>query len=174
MPLLRLEEANPPGSELADHFDELIRDLSQADRLIGDAVGRLAAGFLHLDKLVRVQRDRTAIVADAAVREPGKPVACLLAGQADIAEQIEREVSAIVVSLQFGDLVSQLLEHSVTRIEMLRNALERKGALPRRGNPCGSGRDEQPDEEPDRARERVSRGKPVIQRDMRAGDFELF
>lgn len=171
MSVLRLEEANSTGSELADHFDRLISDLNQIDGLVGDAVGRLVAGFLRISGLVRQQQEITATIVDSVMPRKQEPVTRLLARQAGIAEQIEREVNAIVVSLQFGDLAIQLLGHSALRVEMLRSALQH--TLLRGANPCGSSRDKTPAEEAERTWDPAS-CKPVIQRDMRAGDVELF
>jgi hypothetical protein len=172
--VLRLEESDSTGFELADHFDGLVGDLSHADTLLGDAVRRLAAGFLRISELMCKHREVTGMLVNAVAPQGGGSVAYLLERQAGVAEQIERELRAIVVSLQFGDLVTQLLGHGVSRIESLRDALQRKGVLPQHGSCCGSCRGETSAEEPDGTPDPTSCGKPVIQREMCAGSIELF
>jgi len=75
-------------------------------------------------------------------------------GQAPSAK-LDQEISAIVTALQFQDLLDQILGHALRRLDAIEGAL---GIVTE-----GSG-----------AAETAPRGKPVAQRQMDAGDMELF
>lgn len=165
------------SSQLDDYFAGIKNEMNQADRLVGDAVGNLVATFTYIGKLTRSQHEISQAIAQAAAGSgTGEPARQLLERQAVIADQIEQEVDAAVTSLQFGDLVAQLLSHTLTRVEALGTALERidrqdeeSGGLawkPRRIHEGIS--------RAVTAANAASRAKPVVQHGMQTGEVELF
>jgi len=170
------------NSQLDDYFAGIHGELSQADRLVGDAVGNLVASFKYIGKLTRSQQEISQAIAQSAAIGSGvrigEPAGQLLERQTVIADQIEEEVDAAVTSLQFGDLVAQLLSHTMIRVEALGAALQR---IDRQDA------EQESDElawKPRRIHEGISRavtaanaasrGKPVVQRGMQTGEVELF
>jgi len=168
------------NSQLDDYFAGIHGELSQADRLVGDAVGDLVASFKYIGKLIRSQQEISRAIAQAAAAGSGsgEPAGRLLERQTVIAGQIEQEVDAAVTSLQFGDLVAQLLNHTMIRVEALGTALQR---IDRQDAEQESG---ELAWKPRRIHEGISRavtaanaasrGKPVVQHGMQRGEVELF
>jgi hypothetical protein len=167
-------------SQLDDYFAGIKGELNQVDRLVGDAAGNLVASFKYIGKLTRSQQEISEAIAQSAAIGcgTGEPAGPLLERQAVIADQIEQEADAAVTSLQFGDLVAQLLSHTMIRVEALGEALER---IDRQDV------DQESDElarKPRRIHEGISgavtaanaasRRKPVVQHGMQTGEVELF
>lgn len=167
-------------SQLDDYFSGIKGELSQADRLVGDAVGDLVASFKYMGKLTRSQQEISQAIAQSVAigYGAGEPVGHLQERQTVIAGQIEQEVDAAVTSLQFGDLVAQLLSHTMIRVEALGAALQR---IDRQDAEQESG---ELAWQPRRIHEGISRavtaanaasrGKPVVQHGMQTGEVELF
>jgi hypothetical protein len=166
------------SSQLDDYFAGIKGEMNQVDRLVGDAVGNLVASFKYIGKLTRSQHEISHAIAQAAAPGSGGQTVQLLERQAVLADQIEQEVDAAVTSLQFGDLVAQLLNHTLSRVEALGTALER---IDRQDAEQESGK---PAWKPRRIHEgisravmaanAVSRAKPVVQHGMQRGEVELF
>lgn len=170
------------NSQLDDYFAGIHGELSQADRLVGDAVGNLVASFKYIGKLTRSQQEISQAIAQSAAigsgAGTGEPAGQLLERQTMIAGQIEQEADAAVTSLQFGDLVAQLLSHTMIRVEALGAALQR---IDRQDVEQESG---ELAWKPRRIHEGISRavtaanaasrGKPVVQHGMQTGEVELF
>jgi len=166
------------NSELDDYFAGIKGELSQVDRLVGDAVGNLVASFKYIGKLTRSQQEISQAIVATVSPAGGEPIGQLLERQTVIAGQIEQEVDAAVTSLQFGDLVAQLVGHTMIRVEAIGTALQRIDRLDagQRGGELAS--------KPRRIHEGISgavmaanatsRRKPVVQQGMQRGDIELF
>ncbi len=60
-----------------------------------------------------------------AAPDSSKPIIELLGKQMIIADKIEQELEMAVTSLQFGDLVAQLLAHTSHQVEVLNIELQR-------------------------------------------------
>lgn len=144
--------------ELDDYFAGLRGELSQLDRLVGDAVGDLVTGFRRIGKLTRSQQEVSLAIVQKAAPAGGEPFGRLLDKQTAIVEQIEQEVDAAVISLQFGDLAAQLLGHTMIRIEALGAALARVKGISRAVMAANA----------------ATRGKPAVQQGMQTGGIELF
>lgn len=165
-------------SHLDDYFTGIKAELNQVDRLVGDAVGDLVASFRYIGKLTRSQQEISRAIAATAAPSNGESMEQMLNRQAVIADQIEQEVDAAVTSLQFGDLVAQLLGHTTTRVEALGTALQRidrqdveqecdqRAWNPRRIHEGIAGAVT--------AANAASRSKPVVQHGMQKGEVELF
>ena len=166
------------NSQLDDYFAGIKGELSQVDRLVGDAVGNLVASFKYISKLTRSHQETAQAIGQTATPADREPTEQLLHRRKAIADQIEQELDAAVTSLQFGDLVAQLLGHTMIRVEALGVALLRID-----GQHAGQESDELSCE-PLRIHERISRAvtvanatsrrKPVVQQGMQTGDIELF
>lgn len=170
------------NSQLDDYFAGIHGELSQANKLVSDAVGDLVASFKYIGKLTRSQQEISRAIAQSAAigsgAGTGELAGQLLERQTEIADQIEQEADAAVTSLQFGDLVAQLLSHSMIRVEALGTALariDRQDAEQESGELAWK---------PRRIHEGISRavtaanassrGKPVVQHGMQTGEVELF
>lgn len=166
------------NAQLDEYFAGVHGELSQADRLVGDAVGDLVAGFKHISKLTRSQQETSLAIMEAAAFANDESMGQLLERQRGIAGQIEQEVDAAVTALQFGDLVAQLLAHTRTRVDAIASALQRIDLLD--AGPEGdeiSGKPLRFHEGVSRAvmvANAASRAKPVVQQGMQHGDIELF
>jgi hypothetical protein len=152
----------------------------QVDRLVGDAVGNLVASFKYIGKLTRSQQEISQAIAQSAAigSGTGEPAGQLLERQTVIADQIDQELDAAVTSLQFGDLVAQLLSHTMIRVEALGAALQRidwqdaeqaSGELARKPQRIHQGICRAVT-----AANAASRRKPVVQHGMQTGGVELF
>ena len=166
------------NSQLDEYFAGVHGELSQADRLVGDAVGDLVAGFKHISKLTRSQQEISLAIVQTAALANGEDMGSLLERQRVIAGQLEQEVDAAVTALQFGDLVAQLLAHTRIRVDAIGTALQRIDLLD--AGPEGdelSGKPLRFHAGVSRAvmvANAASRAKPVVQQGMQRGDIELF
>lgn len=118
---------------------EVRRDLEQARDLLHDAVDRLTASFTRIAALV-----------DAAIME------------GETAGPVQKEVGAVVVALQFQDLIDQLLGHALKRLD----AMERTPVAAVADRAAGAGEE--------RKGGAPAGPKPVAQRHLDPGDVELF
>ncbi len=169
------------NSQLDDYFAGVKGELSQVERLVGDAVGDLVASFKYISKLAHSQQEISLSIAQTAAGAGGsgngESVEHLLERQKEIIDQIGQEVDTAVTSMQFGDLATQLLNHTMIRIEALGTALQRVDA-----QDVTAGGDTV--YKPHRFHEgvakavtaanAVTREKPVGQQGMSAGDIDLF
>jgi hypothetical protein len=169
------------NSQLDDYFAGVKGELDQVEKLIGDATGDLIASLKCISKLSCSQLEISMSIARLAAGDQrgdeGESVGHLLMRQKAIVVQIEQEVNAAVTSMQFGDLVVQLLDHVMIRIEALGTALQRVDT-----QDMTAGGDTV--YKPHRFHEGVAKAvtaantvtleTPVKQRDMSAGDIDLF
>lgn len=166
------------GSRLEEYFVELETELSQVDRLVGDAVGNLVASYKYISNLTRRQQEISLSIAQSAAVADREPLPQLLARQTAIAHEIDQELDAAVTSLQFGDLVDQQLGHTMHRIRVLGTALQRVEW------PAGREQSGSLTDKPRAMYEGISaalvaasaagRRKTVTQQRMQRGDIELF
>jgi hypothetical protein len=168
----------PCNSHLDQQFAGIHGELSQADRLVGDAVGDLVASFRHISALTRSQQEVSLAIVGMAAPAEGGPMGPLLERQTLIAGQIEQELDAAVISLQFGDLVAQLLAHTKVRVDAIGTALQRIDTLDA-GQDGGvlSRKSRWMHDRVSRAvlaANAAGRGKPVVQHGMQTGEVELF
>lgn len=161
--------------EADKYFCKIKDDLGQADKLVGDAVNNLVMNFNYISKLTSSHHSMVLAIEKLAVPADNEPVIQLLKRQMKIAEKIEQELSAAVTSLQFGDLVTQLLSHTTHQIDALNMSLHR---IDRQNFHGSDGRSL------DEIRQEISgavvlakeenKNKPVVQQGMRVGEVDLF
>lgn len=161
--------------EIAEYFLTIKNDLNQIDRLVNDAVTNLVINFKYINELSKSHHEMVMTIEKLSIPKENKPILELLNKQMAVAEKIERELESALISLQFGDLVSQLLAHTTRQIETLNFALQQIDRI----------RNSQ--KKPDRTQEihnEVSlavqlahskkTNKPVVQHEMQNGEIELF
>lgn len=92
-----------------------------------------------------------------------------------IADKIEHELGAAVTSLQFGDLVTQLVAHASTQIDVFNRVLQR---IDRHSNWQGKPKNMTDIHEGISKAIEITRSrskqKPVVQQAMNKGEVELF
>ncbi len=164
-------------AEADEYFMGIKGELNQIDRLVSDAVNNLVINFRYISKLTKSHHDMVLAIEKMAAPEGSKPILELLDKQMDIAGKIEQELEMAITSLQFGDLVTQLLAYTTHQVEILNIELQR---IDRQGN-----WKKRVEEESLRTiHEGISKAvdvakikskrKPVVQQGMQMGDIELF
>lgn len=163
--------------EADEYFMNIKDELNQIDRLVNDAVNNLVVSFRYISKLTKSHHDMVLAIEKMAAPEGSKPILMLLEKQMIIADKIEQELEMAVTSLQFGDLVTQLLAHTVRQVEMLNMELQR---IDRQSNRKDGNATLQAiiiregiSQAANGANARSKR-KPVVQQGMQMGDIELF
>jgi hypothetical protein len=106
-------------AEADEYFMGINGELNQIDRLVSDAVNNLVINFRYISKLTKSHHDMVLAIEKMAAPEGSKPILELLDKQMDIAGKIEQELEMAITSLQFGDLVTQLLAHTTHHVEIL-------------------------------------------------------
>ncbi|QOJ22767.1 MAG: hypothetical protein HRU78_03115 [Gammaproteobacteria bacterium] len=164
-------------AEADEYFMSIKGELSQVDRLVSDAVNNLVINFRYISKLTKSHHDMVLAIERMAAPEGSKPILELLEKQMVIADKIEQELEMAITSLQFGDLVTQLLAHTSGQVEALNIELQR---IDRKG----SWKENTEKNALDAIQEGISKAvemaktkskrKPVVQQGMQMGDIELF
>ena len=164
-------------AEADEYFMGIKGELNQIDRLVSDAVNNLVINFRYISKLTKSHHDMVLVIEKMAAPEGSKPILELLDKQMDIAGKIEQELEMAITSLQFGDLVTQLLAHTTHQVEILNIELQR---IDRQGN----WKKKVEEESLRTIHEGISKAvdvakikskrKPVVQQGMQMGDIELF
>lgn len=164
-------------AEADEYFMGIKGELNQIDRLVSDAVNNLVINFRYISKLTKSHHDMVLAIEKMAAPEGSKPILELLDKQMDIAGKIEQELEMAITSLQFGDLVTQLLAHTTHQVEILNIELQR---IDRQGN----WKKKVGEESLHTIHEGISKAvgvakikskrKPVVQQGMQMGDIELF
>ncbi len=172
---IALENSEICNLEVDEYFMTVKEELSQVDRLVSDAVNNLVINFRYISKLTKTHHDMVLAIERMAAPEGSKPILELLQKQMEIADKIEQELDAAVTSLQFGDLVTQLIAHTTYQVETLNMVLQR---IDRQSSL----------KDQERSIEEIHAGiskamkvanskgkrKPVVQQGMQMGDIELF
>lgn len=161
--------------EVDEYFCDIKEELGQADKLVSDAVNNLVMNFNYISKLTSSHHGMVLAIEKMAAPADNEPVLQLLKRQMKIAEKIEQELSAAVTSLQFGDLVTQLLSHTAHQIDALNMSLHHidRQSINR---PSGRSLNEVGNEVSEAviSVKKHGKGKPVVQQGMRVGEVDLF
>lgn len=152
-------------------------DLNQAARLVSDAANNLVCNFRYISKLTGSHHEMVLAIERMVTPEERHSINELLEKQMLIANRIEQELEAVITSLQFGDLVAQLLVHTARQVEMLSDELrgiDRQGGLQGKAekralNSTHSSINKAVNEVKNKGKK-----KPVVQQGMKMGDIELF
>ncbi len=161
--------------EADEYFLNIKGELNQVDRLVSDAVNNLVINFRYISKLTKTHHEMVTTIERMAIPDGNKPILELLDKQMEIAEKIEQELEMAITSLQFGDLVTQLLAHTAHQVEMLNMELQRIDREDnwRNGKAALHTIHEGISKAVNIAKTRSKR-KPVVQQGMQMGDVELF
>lgn len=161
--------------EADEYFMRIKEDLNQIDRLVSDAVNNLVINFKYISSLTKEHHGMVLTIERMAVPEGTQSIIELLEKQMIIADKIEQELEMTVTSLQFGDLVTQLLAHTIGQVESLNMELQRadrKGSW-KNGETTLRAIHEEISMAVITANEK-NKKKPVVQQGMQMGDIELF
>lgn len=163
------------NAEVDEYFMNIKSELGQVDRLISDAVNNLVINFQYISKLIKTHHEMVLVIEKMASPEASKPILELLDKQMNIADKVEQELEMAITSLQFGDLVTQLLAHTTHQVEMLSMELQRVDREDnwRNGNTALHTIHEGIIKAVSIAKNKNNR-KPVVQQGMQMGDIELF
>lgn len=149
------EFTDHPARVVDPLFSIVRQDLGQAQKLLAGAVENLMDGFLKISALSRSQQnlntDGALLVGAAAARS------------VLMVDEIERTANAMVLNLQFQDMVSQLLVHAQRQIDMLEGMM---AGLEVPGNLSMEDALQQVAD--------IALRKPVAVDGMRGGEMELF
>lgn len=165
------------NAEADEYFMSIKEELNQVDRLVSDAVNNLVINFGYISNLTKSHHEMVLAIEKMAAPEGSKPILELLEKQMVIADKIEQELEMAVTSLQFGDLVTQLLAHTTRQVEALNielQRIERQGSWKENaGKNTLSTIHEGISKAVNMAKTKGKR-KPVVQQGMQMGDIELF
>lgn len=161
--------------EADEYFMNIKEELNQVDRLVSDAVNNLVINFKYISRLTKSHHDMVVVIEKMAAPEGSKPILELLEKQMIIADKIEQELEMAVTSLQFGDLVTQLLAHTARQVEILNMELQRidRSSNWKGQNTTSQGIHEGISKAVNMANAKSKR-KPVVQQGMQIGNIELF
>jgi hypothetical protein len=141
-------------AELQDQLLEASTDLERLTGLLAHAVDQLLTGFGAAHARLESGAAAEAEALAACTTTPqGAP------GVVALVEAIRGDLGDVVTALQFQDMASQLITHSVKRIRAVADLL---------------GSQVMPEEGDTPKVELVTRHTPVAQREMDAGSVELF
>lgn len=165
------------NAEADEFFLNIKGELNQVDRLVSDAVNNLVINFKFISKLTKSHHEMVSAIEKLAAPEGSKPILELLEKQMVVADKIEQELEMAVTSLQFGDLVTQLLAHTSRQVEMLSIELQRVDRQSGWGKTSNKKMLKRVHEDISEAVAKTtikSTRKPVVQQGMQMGDIELF
>ena len=167
-------------SSRSAHFSQQIRsNVAQVHIAIDDAeksVNQMAS----LDMEFALQSKQRLDNVLNHVQKVNQTMAGVIAKQSDISTKVDEVVGAAVTSLQFQDMVNQLVQHSIQRIDSMQDAWQRMGDVANleQTGVVGS----QPDvevvcreiAEMFKRADHLSARNPVRQEHMQSGEIELF
>lgn len=163
------------NDEADEYFSSIKGELHQVERLVSDAVNNLVVNFRYISELTKTHHDMVLAIERIVVPDDSEPIIELLRKQMAVADKIEQELEMAVTSLQFGDLVTQLLAHTSHQIEILNLVLQRIDRQHEQHHAERSMRETHAViskavgiATADRKR------KPVVQQGMQMGEVELF
>ena len=161
--------------EADEYFMGIKGELNQIDRIVSDAVNNLVSNFRYISELTKSHHEMVLAIERMAAPDSSKPIIELLGKQMIIADKIEQELEMAVTSLQFGDLVAQLLAHTSHQVEVLNIELQRidQQSSWEHGKKTLIAIHEEISRVVDVANAKSKR-KPVVQQGMQMGDIELF
>jgi len=163
------------NAEADEFFLNIKSDLNQVDRLVSDAVNNLVINFKFISQLTKSHYEMVMAIEKLAIPDGSEPILELLRKQMLIADKIEDELETAITSLQFGDLVTQLLAHTSSQIDVFNRVLQR---IDRHSSWQGKDKNMTNIHEGISKAVQITRSrgkqKPVVQQAMHRGEIELF
>ncbi len=138
-------------------LDVLRGNLAQVRKLTGDATESISREFQAINELIG---DYEALLPEAARRDA-------------IAAELDGRVSALVVLLQFGDIVDQLLKFTDRQVVEVEDYLDSLATGHTR-QPAKEAGPRPPEDDSPRGLRLSDARKPTAQTSMQSGDIELF
>ena len=118
--LIRMDENRIlPNAGVDEYFSSIKNELTQIDQLVSNAANNLIINFKYISRLIKSHQNMIMSIDKIAIPEEKKPILGLLEECITISGKIEQELGMAVTSLQFGDLVAQLIAHTIHRVEIL-------------------------------------------------------
>ena len=167
-------------------FDALQSDLTQVGTLLKEAMGQLMKNFLRMQSLMQEQQQTIELAISVERNQGGGPLLDkesfrqIVRHQTEFNGRIEDAVFQAVTSLQFQDMVTQLVGNVQMRLNTLQEIQQliahQAGAEhsdPRRADEVLAQTIPGLERKLETLRERQER-KPVSQTDMATGEIELF
>ena len=170
-----LDCKTPCNKVVAEYLANIKDELGQAEQLVNDAVTNLVVNFGYISELTSSQRDMVLTVEKLAMINNNAEVVKLLRRQMMMAKKIEQEIATTVTSMQFGDLVVQLLKHTESQINTLDSVLQRidQQNTPER-NINQSDDTHNVVSSATVKTKKISQTGPVLQQGMQSGEIDLF
>lgn len=163
------------NKEVAEYLASIKDELGQAEQLVNDAVTNLVVNFGYISELTSSQRDMALTIEKLAMTEDNAEVVKLLRRQMMVAKKIEQELATTATSMQFGDLVVQLLKHTARQINTLDSVLQRIDQKHlQEKNIIQFDNAHRQISNPTVKVKKNSQTKPVLQQGMQSGKVELF
>ena len=120
-----LNSKNVYNEEIMEHLVNIKGELNQVEQLVNDAVINLIVNFKYLSELTKSQQDLVFSIEKMAMTAENTELVKLLWRQMMIMKKIEQELASTAISMQFGDMVTQLLQHATKQINTLDSILIR-------------------------------------------------
>ncbi len=155
------------------YFMKIQGELNQIDQLVSNAVTNLVINFEYISNLTKLHHDLFTAIEKLTATESNISMHELFEKQLGIAEKIERELEMAVTSLQFGDLVTQLLTHTSHQVETLNSELHRYCSITYKNSEESMSTYEGINKAISTASTKRLK-KPVTQHGIQIGDVELF
>lgn len=167
-------------SSRSEQFSQQIRitvsSVKEALRTAEESIAQMAS----LDMSFAVESKKKMEEAMVRAQKVGQDMAVIIAQQDQISDDVDKVVGRAISSLQFQDLVGQLLQHSSTRINGMRNAWHRMGEWSKES---AQGHAASPDKIDQMRAEigeifaktdAIGKRNPVRQKKMEVGEIDLF
>ena len=168
-------------SARADHFSQQIRsNVNEVHDAIGEAEHAITLmATLDMDFALRSKGQLEQTLGN--VQALNEHMAAVIEKQNSVSYEVDRVVGQAITSLQFQDMVNQLLQHARTRLDGMEQAWHRMGDWAREASMQSDGVSRERVEQMRLEIEQIltdtaskaSRG-PVRQESMSSGDIELF
>lgn len=167
-------------SSRAEHFSKQIRgNVTMVNNAIIETEGVINR-MASLDMAFALQSKQRLDIVLTKVQLVNQTMSTVIEKQTEISSKVDDVVGAAVTSLQFQDMVSQLLQHSVQRIDCMHSAWTSMGEVAKQEQSGVSISRQQVERVTqdiaavfERA-EHLSSKNPVRQEQMSSGDIELF
>jgi len=162
-------------SEINEYLLSIKNDLNQIERLVDDATTNLVTNFKNINELHHSNQTISSNITIHSIPETNTLIQESLQQKAIISKKIEDELKSALISLQFGDLVSQLLVHTTKQVEILNRALQHSGVSQSELNIQSTLKDIPHGLSEALQQAQISRtNKPVEHHEIQTGKIELF
>lgn len=160
--------------EITNCLYNIKQEVEQAEQLVNDAATSLVVNFKYIGEMTSAQHDLFLNIEKMAVIADNPEIVKLLRRQIMLAKKIDQELSAAVTSMQYGDLVIQLLKHIARQITALDAILQHIDPQNNQHNSPSQAENAQQETYQSLADKKIFQAKPVTQQRLQSGEIELF